>query len=55
MPAMGEAAAAQYISRSRLSKILFDQSYTATFDAKNMVIATDKKTESGRPLARQRC
>ena len=51
MPAMGEAAAVQYISRSRLSKILFDQSYTATFDAKNMVVATEKKTESGRPLA----
>lgn len=51
MPAMGEAADAQYISRSRLSKILFDQSYTATFDAKNMVVATEKKTESGRSLA----
>lgn len=48
---MGETAEAQYISRERLTNILFDQTYEAVFDAKNMVVASEEKTPSGRSLA----
>lgn len=48
---MGETAQVQYISGERLSKILFDQTYEAVYDAKNMVVASEEKTESGRALA----
>ena len=48
---MGQAAKIQYISKERLTNILFDQTYLAVFDAKNMVVASGEKTASGRPLA----
>ena len=48
---MGEAAPVLYISKERLTNILFDQTYEALFDAKNMVVASEEKTESGRSLA----
>jgi len=48
---MGETAQIQYISRERLTNILFDQTYVAVFDAKNTVVASEEKTESGRSLA----
>ena len=48
---MGAAAEVQYISRERLTDILFDQTYVAVFDAKNMVVASEEKTETGRNLA----
>lgn len=50
-PAMGAAATVQYLSKERLSNILFDQTYAAVFDAKNMVVASKEKAESGRSLA----
>ena len=49
--ALGETPDAQFISKARLTDILFDQTYVAVFDAKNMVVASLEKTESGRPLA----
>lgn len=49
--AVGETADVQYISKERLTNILFDQSYEAVFDAKNMVVASEEKAESGRSLA----
>lgn len=49
--AMGAVADAQYISKDRLTEILFDQTYEAVFDAKNMVVASAEKTETGRSLA----
>lgn len=48
---MGESAEVHYISEERLTNILFDQTYEAVFDAKNMVVASEEKTESGRNLA----
>jgi len=48
---MGETAQVTYISKDRLSNILFDQTYEAVFDAKNMVVASEEKSEAGRPLA----
>ena len=48
---MGEVEQAQYISKERLTNMLFDQTYEAIFDAKNMVVYSENKTESGRPLA----
>ena len=48
---MGEVAEVQYISRERLTDILFDQTYVAVFDAKHTVIASEEITETGRPLA----
>jgi len=48
---MGETAEMQYISNERLTNILFDQTYEAVFDTKNMVIASREKTTSGRSLA----
>ena len=49
--AMGETAQIQYISRERLTGILFDQTYVAVFDAKNQVVASREKAENGRNLA----
>lgn len=49
--ALGEVAEVQYISRERLTNILFDQTYVAVFDAKNMVVSSEEKTETGRSLA----
>ena len=49
--AMGETAPVQYISQERLTGILFDQTYEAVFDAKNIVVASQEKTASGRNLA----
>lgn len=48
---MGETAEIRYISGERLTNILFDQTYEAVFDAKNLVIASREKTASGRALA----
>lgn len=48
---MGETEEISYISRERLTNILFDQTYRAVFDAKNMVVSSENKTESGRSLA----
>lgn len=48
--AMGETARVQYISKERLTNIVFDQTYKAVFDAKNTVVASEEKTASGRPL-----
>ena len=48
---MGETAQVQYVSKERLTNILFDQTYVAVFDAKNMVVASEEKAASGRPLA----
>ena len=48
---MGETAALHYISNERLTNILFEQTYEAVFDAKNMVVASEEKTPSGRNLA----
>ena len=48
---MGEIAEVQYVSKERLTNILFDQTYTAVFDSKNMVVASEEKTASGRSLA----
>ncbi len=48
---MGEAPRIRYISRERLTNILFDQTYEAVFDAKKMVVTSEEKAESGRPLA----
>ena len=48
---MGETAEIQYISRERLTDILFDQTYEAVFDTKNMVVSSEEKAESGRSLA----
>ena len=48
---MGQAAEIQYISKERLTNILFDQTYVAVFDAKNMVVASEEMAASGRPLA----
>lgn len=48
---MGEVEQVQYISKERLTNILFDQTYEAVFDAKNMVVYSENKAESGRPLA----
>ena len=48
---MGEVAAVQYISKERLTNLLFDQTYEAVFDAKNTVVASEEKTASGRSLA----
>jgi hypothetical protein len=48
---MGETAQVRYISKERLTNLLFDQTYEAVFDAKNMVVASEEKTESGRALA----
>ena len=48
---MGEEAQAVYISKERLTNILFDQTYEAVFDTKNMVVASENKAVSGRPLA----
>ena len=49
--AMGETAQVQYVSRERLTSILFDQTYEAVFDAKNTVVATEEHAASGRSLA----
>ena len=48
---MGEIAEVQYISKERLTNILFDQTYEAVFDAKNMVVSSENKTESKLSLA----
>ena len=48
---MGQAAQIQYISKERLTNILFDQTYEAVFDVKNMVVTSEEKAESGRALA----
>ena len=48
---MGETAEVQYISKERLRNLLFDQTYEAVFDVKNMVVASEEKTAKGRPLA----
>lgn len=48
---MGQTAQIQYISKERLTNILFDQTYMAVFDTKNTVVASEEKTESGRSLA----
>ena len=48
---MGETAEVRYISRERLTDILFDQTYEAVFDAKNTVVASEERTPSGRALA----
>ena len=48
---MGEVAQPQYISRERLTNILFDQTYEAVFDVKNTVVASDAKAHTGRSLA----
>lgn len=49
--ALGETADVRYISGERLTEVLFDQTYVAVFDAKNMVVASAEKTGSGRALA----
>ena len=48
---MGEAPQNQYLSRERLTNILFDQTYEAVFDTKNTVVASEEVTESGKALA----
>ena len=48
---MGEVAEAQYVSKERLTRILFDQTYEAVFDAKNTVVASVNKAHTGRSLA----
>ena len=48
---MGETAQVQYVSKERLTNILFDQTYEAVFDAKNMVVASGETAASGRSLA----
>lgn len=48
---MGEVAQVQYVSKERLTNILFDQTYEAVFDTKNMVVASEEKAASGRSLA----
>ena len=48
---MGETGEVQYLSKEQLTDILFDQTYEAVFNAKNMVIASEEKTKSGRSLA----
>jgi hypothetical protein len=48
---MGETEEILYVSKERLTNILFDQTYQAVFDAKNMVVSSQNKTESGRSLA----
>ena len=48
---MGQAEEILYVSKERLIRILFDQTYKAVFDAKNMVISSENKTEDGRSLA----
>ena len=47
----GQTVEVRYLSQERLTNILFDQTYVAEFDAKNLTIETAEKTESGRPLA----
>ena len=49
--ATGQLPQVQYISKDRLTNILFDQTYEAAFDAKNTVVASEEKSESGRSLA----
>lgn len=44
---MGETATVDYISSERLTNILFDQTYEATFDLKNTVIQVAEKSENG--------
>lgn len=48
---MGETEEILYISKERLTNILFDQTYKAVFDAKNMVVSSENKAASGRSLA----
>ena len=48
---MGESAEMQYISTDLLTRILFDQTYEAVWDAKCSAISSAEKTESGRPMA----
>lgn len=48
---MGQAEEIHYVSKERLIRILFDQTYKAVFDAKNMVVSSENKTEDGRSLA----
>lgn len=48
---MGETEEILYVSKERLTNLLFDQTYKAVFDAKNMVVSSENKTESGRSLA----
>lgn len=48
---LGQTAQVHYLSKERLTNILFDHTYEAVFDAKNMVVASQEKTESGRALA----
>jgi len=46
--AMGEVETVNYLSESRLSNILFNQIYKATFEAKNMVSKGEELTEDNR-------
>lgn len=48
---MGETEEKLYVSKERLTNILFDQTYKAVFDVKNMVVSSENRTQSGRSLA----
>jgi hypothetical protein len=45
---MGETAEVRYISRERLTDILFDQTYEADFNPKHMVAQGTDKTNDGK-------
>ena len=47
---MNETEEIFYLSESRLTGILFDQTYEAVFDAKNMVTQSESRTENNRSL-----
>ena len=47
---MNETEEIYYLSEARLTDILFDQTYEAVFDAKNMVTQSESRTENNRSV-----